>query len=286
MLSFLSIDDYELHADGRTDRWLEPNVTGLDAPEYRENSYDRAGEHGGVIGGQLYGMRIITLPGKLLGTSPADYLVMRRELQAVCAIKTTAQGDPILKKITMQTLDGKTLTTYGVTRKPVIGSEGIDWCSYQVTVVCPHPELLGDALTSGQMVVKRNVGTPFPWIFDPTIEFAPSGGGVATIDNTGTMDTWPILELTGVLTNPTIIHDQSGRQLRLNWTTTATDKIEVDMREHTVVLNSAQSLMGVKSTDSDWFGMDEGINTYRLTTDDPTDTGSLEVTGYEAHLGA
>lgn len=123
--------------------------------------------------------------------------------------------------------------------------------------------------------------------FDSTIEFGTGSGGNATVYNYGNADTWPIITLTGVGSNPYVYSPSRGKNMKLNYSTTLpSDEIVIDMKNKTIILNGTTNLLSYKDVDSDWFSIEAGVDTnIQFNTSSSSDTMTMEVTGNVAYVG-
>lgn len=258
---------------------------GLEAPAYRMSQYDNPGESGGTVSSTLYGTRVVTLAGEINAPDVATYETLRQNLAYAARIQLDSNSFPVPTQVSFTTLDGNSyfVNGYVQTFKHPLGYPTSS--KFQVTLVVPDPMVYGSQLqSSGQVTVPVGGGATFPWIFPVT--FGSTTGGVATITNGGNAYSWPILYIRGAVTNPRVYSLQAGRAVQLSYTTTqATDVIAIDMKNKTIVLNGSTNLLSAKSTDSQWFSLAPGTNTIQFTSSSTSDTGTLEVTAFNAFLG-
>src|SRR4051812_8227555 len=102
MFEFM-LGDLQLHGPDLANFDLKRPIQGLEAPEYRISSYDKPGEDGGVVSNALYGMRQITLIGRVAGSNPEQYEENRRALLDACAIRRDSNGYPVLTRCEVTT---------------------------------------------------------------------------------------------------------------------------------------------------------------------------------------
>ena len=60
--------------------------------------------------------------------------------------------------------------------------------------------------------------------------------------------------------------------VEIDATTGVSDELVIDMLNRTVVLNGGSAL-SLRSADSDWWGLDVGLNYINYSSDDLSDTG-------------
>lgn len=284
MLESLYIDGAPLLEPSNGDNWLVPDITGLDAPTYRQSLEDRAGEDGAFMHGEHYGHRVIGLPGVLQASDSSTLGLRRRELIALCAIQRDNAGRPIPKRFTGTTLDGEVIFFDAFTRAPVFGTESPNWCSFLITAVAPDYNIyLDTAVSSGQITVLSSGGAIYPVTYP--VNYGSTSGGSVAIYNAGTADVYPVITLRGGLSGPVIFHSDRGVSLSLNYNLGASDTVVIDMMEKTITLNGTSNLMAYRTSDSDWFSVAPGSNPIRLETASTGDTGSMEIGFNPALLG-
>lgn len=283
MLSF-SIDTLPIFQQAN---YSLTGVEGLDAPDYRVSTSENAGEDGGAVGAAFYGSRLVTLTGSVKGDSAAEYNQARRNLAYMCRIRKDSYGYPEMTPFSFTTLDGVDYTFSGQIKSFKAPVKYPTFTNFFISIICPDPALYGAAFTSG--AVTRPVGgtVTFPLTFDSTIEFGTGSGGNATVYNYGNADTWPIITLRGVGSNPYIYSPSRGKNMKLNYSTTLpSDEIVIDMKNKTIILNGTTNLLSYKDVDSDWFSIEAGVDTnIQFNTSSSSDTMTMEVTGNVAYVG-
>lgn len=264
-------------------------IGGLDLPDMRNSMYDRPGEDGAVMTNQLYGSRLITLSGLVFGLTPMAYFAARKALSYAVRVQKDTYGFPLPLSVTFTTNDGLSYQVDTYIKKLSFAGDGPMSCKFMIQLVAPDPSIYGvTALTSGQVTRRTNGGALFNLLFTGSFGgfvFSSGTGGVMQIDNTGNFDTWPIIYLRGVQNTPTFYHRGRDKTMRLNYaTTSSSDVIEIDMKEHTIVLNSVTNLAYAKDDDSDWWSLTPGVNLIDFTTATTGDPGTAEVTAKPAMM--
>ncbi|MDQ0923347.1 phage-related protein [Pseudarthrobacter sp. W1I19] len=284
MLSTFNIDTLQIHG-GSQSSYILTDVTGLDAPDIRLSSYENPGEDGLTVSTQRYGGRLLTLPGVVQGSDVATYLAARRALSYACRVRHDSFGLVSGIPLTFTTLDGASYSVTGYIKPPLrMSGPHPTWAPFQISFLCPDPAIYGTTLlTTGQVSVATGGGFTFPATFP--ITFTTGTGGSGTLNNTGTMDTWPLIYLRGAMQNPRIYSVQRGAALKLNYTTTnASDLIVINMRNKTIMLNGSVNLLQYRdSADRAWFSLPPDVNTILFGTTSSGDTGTMEATAYPAY---
>lgn len=260
-------------------------VEGLDAPEYREDTYDKPGEDGIVLSSLLYGARVVTFPGELIATDAATYETRRRALVAACAIQRDDDGQPTPTVVSLTTQAGNSYFFRGYPRRPVLPNEWGTTGKFNLNFVVPDGLLYeNDQLLFGPITPPSGGGVLVP--ADVPASLAGTTGGAETVTNPGNTTSKPVLTLYGPLTNPYVSNTGTGTYMQLNYTIAGGNYVVIDMANKTIMLNGNSSILSVKESGSDWFGIVPGSNSISLSTSSSSDTGNLQGSFYAAHLGA
>jgi hypothetical protein len=141
-----------------------------------------------------------------------------------------------------------------------------------------------DGLLYDSNIVTASCGLPNPTsgaTFNATfnLTFGSSSGGSFTLNNTGLYNTPPVFMIQGPCTNPAIVNQTTGQQIKLNTTLGASDTIIVDCQNGAVTLNNTANRNNVVDPTSQFFQLAPGQTTVQFTSTDGTAvTGTL--TGY------
>lgn len=290
MINTFFIDDFveELQINSPTDSLqlgylLATPIEGLDTPPIRMSSYNRVGENGLVIPSAFYDGRVITIPGTIYANNPTDYLQRRKDLSYVCRILKDANGYPVSQKFRFTTCDdeeyffyGRPKVTFAITANKMV--------RFLLTITCPDPFIYqAEAQSSGSISVPIPGGALYPATYPLT--YAPSSGGSGSLTIDGNEATYPILTLTGIVTDPYIVNQATGEFMQLDVTTAeAGDVIVINMAEKTITLNGT-SILSAKIGDSTWWSLVPGLNNIQFSTSSTSDTGSLSIAWFNALLG-
>ena len=109
---------------------------------------------------------------------------------------------------------------------------------------------------------------PVTWPIVWSAEISPSSG---TVINAGNTDAYPIIEITGPVTDPIVMHEESGRFMRFGITLGVGQRLTIDTLRHRVLLGTADR--GNTRT-GDWLTLPPGPSTirYLAATNDPAST--------------
>lgn len=271
------IDDLCVHnLDVTISYWLKTPIQGLDAPQHRLSVYNKAGEDGAVVSSSFYGGRVVTLEGYIKGDTAEAYEDNRLAFSRALSLSRSAIGVPTLKRFRFTTLAGRQYYFYGVPRKPVFDNSRINYCDFMVTIECPDPQLLSaTSTTSGNITLAASTGLTFPVTF-PMV-FGGAVGGFYETYNHGTILSWPVLELRGILTNPYILNSTTNQLMQLDHTILSGDVVTIDMKAKTIMLNGTSNILHTKNSESQWWAIEPGLNIIAFSSGSGGDTGNLTV---------
>lgn len=337
MLTSFQCNGIELIApNGQNGVFLQYPIDGLDAPSYRVSSYDKAGQDGSVLTTPFYGVRTVTITGKLaMNQGAALYESARKLLLAAFGTNRDTNGNIIKQTYQFTTLAGTSYFFYGQAKTPVFGIAQMAWTQFKVDILVPESYL--SQLTSGNSTYVVQPGDILsgiatakglsliqieqlnPQITNPNVitvgqilnipvpqttgHFSPpkgggfnvptnvpiittlTGTGSVTANNTGNIISPPLLYLFGSLTTPYVVNSTTGISIQIAYTLAATDVVVIDMKNKTIVLNGNTSLLGTKSTGSDWWGLVPGPNIISISSGNSADTGAAEIDWYNTVSG-
>lgn len=263
---------------------IQASVDGLDAPDYRESTYDKPGEDGAVLSSLFYSSRVLSFPGQITRSTAIAYETLRQALVAACAIARDSSNRPTPTVLTITTPGGSTYVCNAYPRKPVLPVENNSTGSFLLNFIVPDGLLYSSsAVLSGS--ITRPIGGGFTVPFTTPFTLAASSGGSVTLNNPGNTPSYPVITLTGPLTSPFLANSATGTFMQLNYTIAAGNTVVIDMANKTVMLNGNSSILGVKTSDSDWWPIKPGSNTISLSTSSSSDTGNAQLQYYPAYLG-
>lgn len=266
-----------------TDFWLQTPIEGLDAPEDRVNVYDKPGEDGAVVSSMFYSGRRISLQGMIKGANPAAYEANRLAFLNAVLQRKDDTGYPTPIRVTFTNLSGATYYVDAYIRKPIMDYDQINYCKFMLTMVCANPFIFGSASKNTTINPAVGGGAVLPFIL-PVI-LAPSSGGSGSLVNSGSGNAFPIIKLTGPLTNPYLANNTVGKFMQLNYTIPAGHYVTIDMAKKTILLDDSSSILSTKTSDSDWWAVIPGTNNLQLSTGNSADSGNALITINDAYLG-
>lgn len=151
----------------------------------------------------------------------------------------------------------------------------------QWTFFAPDPKFYDNTQQSVSLIGTNYLGRTYNRVYPLTF-----GGGAAgtTITNTGWANTYPIITVTGPITNPVLGNSTQGNYITIQGTYANTDTIVVDLAQRLVTINGS-SARNLVSGGSNWFWAQPGANQFYLSgTGTLAGTTSATVTWFNAYV--
>lgn len=264
---------------------VDPNVQGLDAPDYRLVQYPIPGQDYARVASNFYDARTITLTGLITGQTPAAYQQNRAALSSATLLQRDSNGYPVTTKLLFTTMDGNQYFCNVIPKKPIFAHTMLTHTKYQLSLVAPDARIYGvGQQSSGNITTLVGGGFIVPTVV-PVVGSGSSGGSAA-VTNSGNVESHPIITFVGPLTNPYIQNQATGYAFQIDYTITGGNSVVVDMYNKTVVLDGSQNLIStLDATNNYWWTIQPGQNTIQLSTSNSSDGGYVQVSFYSAYNG-
>lgn len=273
----ITLNDFELNSrDSRF--YLDEDVQGLSLPEVRTSSGVYSGRDGGYIGAQFYGMRQLSLVGRVFGSDIVEIEQKRRELQDALRVKA------ITMRVT--TTAGYTYLIYcNLLKFDMPIKREVNIAPFKIELLAADPIIYDDTAGTALSATLNKVtggGYNTPVVY-PVLWQA--GAQPTTVVNGGNTAVKPTITLTGSAHDPVIYNNTTGRLLRLeDFTMSASDTLVIDMRARTVLLNGG-SVFHKVSADSQFWGLEVGDNNLILDSNSGSDTVSALIEWRSGYIG-
>jgi hypothetical protein len=263
----VTLNGYPL-SDGSNNSWLNDSATGLELPTIRTSSGNYAGRDGGFVGAQFFSARDVTFQGTLFSKNIALLETARTALQAALLSQRSSNLMPVT--ITILTNAGNSYVVYANLidfKMPI--NKALFKATFKIELLASDPIIyLQESFSvpgNLPLVVTGGVGFPvaFPVIF-------PAGSLPVTIANAGTEAVYPIITLTGVMTNPVLTNLTTEQVFSMDLTTASTDQLVLNFQQHTALLNGSNVFGDVSS--ASWWPLIPGNNSIALTSSLGSDT--------------
>lgn len=273
----ITLNGYEINTDAHG-IWLDTQIDGLDLPPIRTSQGNYSGRDGGYVGGQFYAARPIGLQGAIFSSNIATLETTRQ------AFQTALKGQTVT--MTVLTNAGHSYILYANLldfEMPI--KRELFSAPYTLSLIAPDPTIYdntaGGALTANINLVVSG-GYTYPVTYPVTYA---AGTPPTTVSNGGTIPVYPVITLTGTMTNPVLANLTTNQQFSLTPITTGPgDVVVIDVRQHTVTLNGS-SIFGLIGPSSTWWSLLVGSNTISLTTSSGTDTVTGVMTWRSGYMG-
>lgn len=204
-----------------------------DLPALRGTNQVLSGFHGNRPGQLTADQRTVTLNFRL-SQRLADFRASVAELRRL----TAPTENPVEEALAVQ-IDGQKYLVMARCHRRAIPTDkhyaightvgAVQWVSTN-----PRQWLLPRKTAQAKLATDPTGGLVFPLVFPLDFGQATSGGGFpAPLENTGSVDSWPIWRITGPCTGPVITDLTTGAsQLRFNpdWQIPAGQVVEIDTR--------------------------------------------------------
>lgn len=256
----------DLQFGGNSKYQIEPGISGLSCAEIRNGDGVYSGVDGGYMSSQLYGFRTIVFTGFYVGSSCEDADELRRNLVTSLRIR-------YLFPIFITTFSQRHYYTEGYVTDIKADIEGKRAGEFQLTIVCPDPYIYdgGDGTSTDSAWIEQpfyKVGsggfkitypTPVPW---------NAGQQFTAVVNNGTVQTYPIINLTGRLNNPTVRNMTTGDFVTISGSYNGT--VLIDMKNRIITYNGG-TIASNRSITSTWWSLQTGENKIILETTSTSD---------------
>lgn len=132
----------------------------------------------------------------------------------------------------------------------------------QVEFFCPDPRYYSSNIQTATLLYSPPTGR----IYNRTYNLVYGGGSVTittNIANNGWTDTYPMINLNGPITNPTLGNLTQNAALNFNVTLSSSDDFQIDLYNKLITLNGQPARNTLIS--GTWFSASPGNNSYYLT---------------------
>src|SRR3954453_23200091 len=250
--------------------YITGKIEGLGPPAVRRSRGSYAARSGGYSGKGFWDPRLITVSGMLI----ADTVV---EMQG----HRSYWGEVFSRLDDIQLLIELENGNLFLIMCKIDGTPTLDYvpldprrAPFSVSFLADDPVIYDN--TSGAAIsvpLQKTVGGGVTWPMTWPMTWA-AGAGATTVQNLGAVPIWPVITLTGSMTNPVISNQTTGEFISLpGFTAPAGSVVVIDLYNETVTLNGG-NITGLLSAGSSCWALEEGPNTIKLSTTDVADTVS------------
>jgi len=270
--------------------WVPP-MKGFGNPDVRTSSYVYSGNDGGYISEQFHGMRQIPITATLHSKDYDEFAEMAALIARVLRIRDDL-------RVQLFTPSGKVYSLTARLTQPL--DPNVEYpllADYDIELLAADPLIYdytaGSAL---EVTLQRPSMGGLLWDADGLrwanngLLWLPSGAGV-TVVNGGSVDVWPIVEITGAAINPSVTNETLDQTVSLEITTAATDVIRIDMYNKEVTLRNVNDPPedGVNIFNNldlnQFWRLIPGNNEVVFDSEGGSDTATAKLTWFNGYLG-
>lgn len=244
--------------------FVQQEITGLEMPDIRTASYNRAGEHGINISNQLYGQRMITMRGAIYSPSRATFEEKRRALVNACKIDRGSNGFIIPKLLTFTTLDDLALQVQVYVNRFRMAKNKMHYAEYEIELIAPDIYLESQTQETVTINIVQDGGAVYPVTYPVT--YGASSSANTVVNNTGPEDVYPIIDIYGPTSYPVITNQTTGKYLALDINIADGEVLTIDTRNRIILLGGVNSLYAL-DLESSWIYLAPGNNTINVATE-------------------
>lgn len=271
-MNILVNESLTLSANPQGGNFIITGVTGLGAADIRTSSFLFSGRPGGMVTDQLYGFRTIAVTGKIGNPSgsQAQHKIDRATLQ-----NTMPLGETFPIDITL--FNGETYTTeVSLTDLKLEYNRRGYTSDFLIQFTAGDPFFYStDGGDEHHATISRVTQGGYVTPYDLPVNWA-SGTGATAVVNAGEAIYYPRIELHDQADNPVIINQTTGERFELDINLVPGDDVIIDMQKRTVKLNGS-SIIGSKTDDSIWWGLQPGSNSILLDSASGSDTVTADI---------
>ncbi|MFJ9628099.1 phage distal tail protein [Streptomyces sp. NPDC101175] len=234
--------------------WRLQTLDGWDSPDSRSEFTDREADHGSWASPVYLSSRPITLGGTIVAPSQPLLEAAMEQLRAAAGLTDTLltvwETTP---KQAIVRRSGKPLMQY------VTDTRG----TYSLMVTAADPRRYSTTLSTGTAgLPSATGGLTFPVTFPVTFSATTVSGAITAV-NPGTLETRPVLTLTGPAVAPVVsalYPDGTVRQLLYSLDLAAGDVLVIDTDARTVLLNGSVSRRRFLTVSGGWPTIPAAVN--------------------------
>lgn len=226
------------------DTYIVTEIDGLDDADIRDARDQNPVAHGETAFDSYYGGRTITLTGRIRAYSLPKLRDLEQAMRA-------AFGD----------LQEHLLIVRGKTP------------AQDVAIYCKKYQKLNIKEAQTDMRLMRDFQVTLrasdPFLVSYLEHYAPvvmaASPSTIAVSNNGNFESRPRYRVVGPITNPVILNNTNGKQMKLNGTIAAGQLVEIDVRRKTVQDATGANKFSMLDVTSDWATLDDGTNNIQIT---------------------
>ena len=263
-----------------TSIYLQEELEGLSTlPAIRETKGMNIGMDGGWTSAQFYEPRLVTIKGVIADKDVSVVELRRRQLIQILSEKKL--------RLEFQTEAGNLYELDVVVAGLTMPINKILTSSYfKISLRADDPLIYDNTSSTGREAIlnrSTNASSGFPINFPINFQLG-NYESRPTINNFGTSTVYPVITVTGELTNPEIVNITTNEYFKINTTISSGSVAVIDTQAHTLVIDGVTSYSDI-ADGSSWIHLQPGNNEFFLTSDENTDTGYATISYRVGYMG-
>lgn len=263
-----------------TSIYLQEELEGLSTlPAIRETKGMNIGMDGGWTSAQFYEPRLVTIKGVIANKDVSVVELRRRQLIQILSEKKL--------RLEFQTEAGNLYELDVVVAGLTMPINKILTSSYfKISLRADDPLIYDNTSSTGREAIlnrSTNASSGFPINFPINFQLG-NYESRPTINNFGTSTVYPVITVTGELTNPEIVNITTNEYFKINTTISSGSVAVIDTQAHTIVIDGVTSYSDI-ADGSSWIHLQPGNNEFFLTSDENTDTGYATISYRVGYMG-
>ena len=237
------------------------------------------GMDGGWTSAQFYEPRLVTIKGVIANKDVSVVELRRRQLIQILSEKKL--------RLEFQTEAGNLYELDVVVAGLTMPINKILTSSYfKISLRADDPLIYDNTSSTGREAILNrsiNASSGFPINFPINFQLG-NYESRPTINNFGTSTVYPVITVTGELTNPEIVNITTNEYFKINTTISSGSVAVIDAQAHTIVIDGVTSYSDI-ADGSSWIHLQPGNNEFFLTSDENTDTGYATISYRVGYMG-
>lgn len=271
-MNILLNDILTLSADPNGGNFVIQGVTGLGAADIRTSSFLFSGRSGGMVTDQFLGFRTITVNGKI-GSNTGTRQTHKQDRDAMSDALPIGSTIPI--EITNFAGETYRIEANITDFKMEYMQRGY-MSEFLLQLTAGDPFFYStDGGDEQSAIITRVTQGGYITPYDLPVNWA-SGSSPTVVNNDGEGVYYPRIVLSDQADNPVIINQTTGERFELDINLVGGDEVIIDMFKRTVTLNGS-NIIGNKTDDSTWWGLQPGPNAITLDSVSGSDTVTAEI---------
>lgn len=263
-----------------TSIYLQEELEGLSTlPAIRETKGMNIGMDGGWTSAQFYEPRLVTIKGVIANKDVSVVELRRRQLIQILSEKRL--------RLEFQTEAGNLYELDVVVAGLTMPINKVLTSSYfKISLRADDPLIYDNTSSTGREAIlnrSTNASSGFPINFSINFQLG-NYESRPTINNFGTSTVYPVITVTGELTNPEIVNITTNEYFKINTTISSGSVAVIDTQAHTLVIDGVTSYSDI-ADGSSWIHLQPGNNEFFLTSDENTDTGYATISYRVGYMG-